>query len=70
MADAVDDVFDKVDNTSNGMSDQIDSIKLAVEALQTSFNSAMENVNMNQPLHSKKMQSMQILTRLRQIWII
>lgn len=54
MADAVDDVFDKVDNTSNGMLDQIDSIKLAVEALQTSFNSAMENVNMNSTITQQK----------------
>lgn len=44
MADAVDNVLNKVDHTSIGMGDQIDSIKLAVDALQKSFNSAVDGM--------------------------
>ena len=44
MANAVDNVLSKVDHTSTGKGDQIDSIKLVVDALQKSFNSAVDGM--------------------------
>lgn len=54
IAEAVDKVFEGVQNTGNGMADQVDSIKAAMDALQTSFNTAMEHTTTNSAIEQQK----------------